>query len=302
MRARLGPGPAVLAFDVGGTSVKAAAAGADGIVTTPVRTPSPPRSPRIVTELLDLLERTAARLEAAPVAVGLALPGIVDDDAGIGVYSENLGWRDVDFGTLASERLGLPVAIVHDVRASTLAEWRVGSATGLHDAAVVTIGTGIAAGLIVDGRVLVREGYAGEIGHSVVRPGGEPCVCGNRGCLEAVASASAIARRYTEATGRDVDGAREVAALLPGDAIAREIWHDAVDAIAYALSQLAATLAPQTIVIAGGLSEAGDLLLDPLRARLGYYARLHTPAVARAQLGGDAGVVGAALRARETRT
>lgn len=285
MPTRLEPGPPTLAFDVGGTYVKATTVDADGVVAAPIRIPSPPRSPRIVTELLELLERTSDRLAASPQTVGLALPGIVDDDAGIGVHSENLGWRNVDFGTLASERLGLPVAVVHDVRASALAEWRAGSAARLHDAAVVTIGTGIAAGLIVGGRMLVREGYAGEIGHAVVRPDGEPCVCGNRGCLEAVASASAIARRYAAATGEHVSGARAVTARLAHDATARAIWHDAVDAIAGALSQLAAALAPQAIVIAGGLSEAGGLLIEPLRARLGHYARLRTPALVRARCG-----------------
>ncbi len=302
MPTRLEPGPPTLAFDVGGTYVKAATVDADGIVATPIRMPSPPRSPRIVAELLELLEHARDRLGTAPQAVGLALPGIVDDDAGIGVYSENLGWRNVDFGALASDRLGLPVAVVHDVRASALAEWRAGSAVGLHDAAVVTIGTGIAAGLIVGGRMLVREGYAGEIGHAVVRPDGEPCVCGNRGCLEAVASASAIARRYAAATGEQVSGARVVAERLGHDTTARAVWHDAVDAIAYALSQLAASLAPEAFVIAGGLSEAGDLLIEPLRMRLGHYARLHTPALVRARCGEHAGVVGAALRARDALT
>lgn len=299
---RLGPGPRVLSFDVGGTDVKATVVAGDGTVADAVRTPTPAGSPRIVEDLLDVLADTAARLTEGgpqPEAVGLAVPGIVDDDAGIAVYSENLQWHDVPFRDLAGARLGLPVALVHDVRASALAEVRVGSAVGLTDALVVTVGTGISAGLIVGGEIVVRGGFAGEIGHAVVRPGGLPCACGNRGCLEATASAAAIARRYTRTTGIPVAGARDVLGRLETDAAAREIWDDAMDALAFGLSHACAVLAPEAVVIAGGLSEAGAALLDPVQARLDAYFRMRRTPLVKARLGGDAGVVGAALRARE---
>lgn len=297
---RLPRGPAVLAFDVGGTDVKATSIDVAGRVAPILRARTPAPSAHVVDDVLDAVAGLAAQLgaDARPQAVGLSVPGIVDDDAGIARFSENLGWRDVDFRGLAQARLGMPVALIHDVRASALAELNAGSASGLTDAVVVTIGTGIAAGVIAGGRLVVREGFAGEIGHAVVRPGGPQCVCGNRGCLEAVASAAAIARRYTTATGTAVRGARDVCERVGSDATAAEIWNDAVDALAFGLSHVCAVLAPQAIVVAGGLSEAGPALLQPLQERLDDYFRVrHTPVV-KARLGGDAGVIGAALRAR----
>ncbi|WP_036285219.1 ROK family protein [Microbacterium luticocti] len=295
---RIAPGAPVLAFDVGGTDIKATVVAADGAVAATVRTPTPAVSDHIVDDVLDVLAGIAARLGGSPAAAGLALPGIVDDDAGIAICSENLRWRDVPFRDRAAARLGLPVALVHDVRASTLAELALGSAAGCRDALVVTVGTGIAAGVIVDGRVVVRAGYAGEIGHAVVRPGGRACMCGNHGCLEATASAAAIARRYTEDTGHAVPGARDVLDRVDTDPVAREIWDDAVDALAFGLSHACAALAPEAIVVAGGLSEAGDALLGPLQRRLDAYFPIRSTALRRARLGGDAGVIGAALRAR----
>jgi len=285
-------GAPVLAFDIGGTDVKATSVDAAGEVGPVLRAATPAPSPRLADELLDVLADTAALLRAGgatPAAVGVALPGVVDDEAGIAVDSENLRWANVPFRDLARERLGLPVAIVHDVRSATLAEARVGAALGLTDALVVTIGTGIAAGLIVDGTLLVRGGYAGELGHAVVRPGGEACACGNRGCLEATASAAAIARRYSRETGTPVAGARDVLARVEVDAVARAVWEDALDALALGLSHACALLAPQAVVVGGGLSGAGEALRAPLQERLDALFPVRRTPVVLARLGGRRG-------------
>ena len=303
--APLGPGEAVLAFDVGGTDTKSALIDADGRVLGLRRTPTPLDGGRtaeaVVGRVAELAtELLAAHQEVRPVAAGLLVPGIVDTDRGIGVFASNLGWRDAPIRDLAVAALGLPVTFHHDVTAASLAEHRLGAARAFDDVVVLVIGTGIAGSLILDGRPHLGGGFAGEIGHSPVADGPR-CACGARGCLEVIASAGAIVRRYAERTGTEVDGAREVLARAEaGDEDAREIWDSALDALAFALAQLAATIAPEAVVIGGGLSRAGDALFAPLASRLDDRLSFHRrPLLVPAQLGGNAGLLGAALIARD---
>ncbi|HEY8651571.1 MAG TPA: ROK family protein, partial [Dermatophilaceae bacterium] len=144
------------------------------------------------------------------------------------------------------------------------------------------------------------DGMAGEMGHSKVADGPQ-CVCGGRGCLEAVASAGAIARRYAQATGQVVSGAKDVLGrAAQGDVQAREIWESALDALALDLSHTVALLAPEAIVIGGGLSQAGAALFEPLQRRLDAILTFHRrPQLLCASIGENAGVIGAALRARD---
>jgi glucokinase len=126
----------------------------------------------------------------------VAVPGIVDEAAGLAVFSQNLGWRDAPLRDMIAERTGLPTAFGHDVRTGALAEARLGAGRGCGDSLFLTIGTGISAALLLDGRPYSAHGYAGEIGHVDVGRS-EPCACGATGCLEAIASAAAIARRHS---------------------------------------------------------------------------------------------------------
>lgn len=301
----LGPGDAVLAFDVGGTDTKSALVDGAGRVLGLRRTPTPRAGDRTAEAVVDRVAELAVELRAAhpgvqPVATGLLVPGVVDPDRGVGVFASNLGWRDAPIRDLAEAALGLPVAFHHDVTAASLAEHRLGAAQAYDDVVVLVIGTGIAGALILDGRPHLGGGYAGEIGHSPVAEGPR-CPCGARGCLETIASAGAIARRYAERSGSRIDGAREVLARAEaGDAVAREVWESAIDALGFAVAQLAATVAPQAIVIGGGLSRAGDALFAPLTARMNERLSFHRrPLLVPARLGDDAGLLGAALVARE---
>ena len=299
----LGPGAPVLAADVGGTETKIGVVDESGHIGPPVRVPTPPGDPDTPTAILKTISEAARDLPGFDrvEAVGVALPGVFDEDREVGVWSENLGWRDVDFGSLVREHFRLPAVCAHDVRAAALAELRLGAARGLRDVAVLTVGTGIAAAIFVDGRPHVRGGYAGEIGHVVVDPAGEPCPCGNRGCLEATASAAAIARRYGKASGEAVTGAREVLERArSGDRAAKMIWSSAVDALASGIAHLSAAMAPQAIVVGGGLSEAGEDLFGPLQVGVDARFRLRPTRLSRASLGEDAGVIGAAIGARES--
>jgi glucokinase len=301
----LGTGAPVLAFDVGGTDVKSALFDADGAALDLRRTPTPPLGADPAGALIHELGILADDLRSrhplvVPQAVGFVVPGIVDADAGVGVFASNLGWRDAPLRGLAQERLGLPVAFDHDVRTASWAEHRLGAARGHANVVVLVVGTGIAGAILVDGVPYTAGGYAGEIGHSPIADG-PLCACGARGCLEAVASAGAIVRRYTAETAVVPDGARDVIARgRAGDAVAARIWDEALDALALALAQLTAIIAPDAIVIGGGLSRAGDVLFDELRRRLDGRLSFHRrPELVPAELQENAGLIGAALRARE---
>lgn len=300
-----GPGAAVLAFDVGGTDMKAALLDEQGRMLESTRVPTPLDGQRTGDRVVDEVARLAAELASAhpdvrPAAAGLLVPGHVDDVRGIGVFAENLGWREFPFRDRAESALGVPVGFGHDVRGAGEAEHRMGAARGFDDVVVVTIGTGIAAAVFVDGRLYTGGGLAGEIGHDRVAEG-PICACGGRGCLEAVASAAAIARRYSLRTGRPIAGAKEVLELMrAGDANAAADWASALDALALGFSHVVALLAPQAIVIGGGLSEAGDELLQPLRERLDGILTFHRrPQLIKASIGADAGLFGSALAARD---
>lgn len=292
----------VVGVDVGGTDSKAVLVDRAGRVLAERVRPTPPKGPDVASEVVDAVAGLVTELSAvseSPVgAVGLVVPGIVDDERGVAVLSENLGWQDIAFRALVAERTGLPTAFGHDVRAGGLAESRLGAARGLVNVVFLPIGTGIAAALVLDGRVYSAGGYAGEIGH-IDAGHAERCACGLTGCLEVIGSAAAIARRYTARTGRGVRGAADVArALVAGDPDARIVWDEAVDALAMMLAWTAGVLAPEAVVIGGGLSSAGDLLFTPLAERLA--ARLtfqRVPRLVAAELGGWAGCRGAALLA-----
>lgn len=300
-----GPGAAVLAFDVGGTDMKAALLDEHGRMLESTRVPTPlageRTGDRVVEEVSRIAEELIARHpEAHPRAAGLLVPGHVDDARGVGVFAENLGWREFPFRDRAQAALDLPVGFGHDVRGAGEAEHRMGAARGFDDVVVVTIGTGIAAAVFIDGRLHTGGGLAGEIGHDRVAEG-PVCACGGHGCLEAVASAAAIARRYTLRTGRRVAGAKDVLDLKrAGDPNAATDWSIALDALALGLSHVVALLAPQAIVVGGGLSEAGEELLQPLRERLDGILTFHRrPQLIKASIGADAGLFGSALVARD---
>jgi glucokinase len=303
--APLGPGEPVLAFDVGGTDIKAALVDAAGRLAELVRVPTPhagrDTGEAVVAAVAGLAERFAGgHPEIAVRAAGLLVPGHVDDEAGVGVFAENLGWRDFPFRARAEETLRLPVSFSHDVRGAGEAEHRLGAAAPYRDVVVMAIGTGIAGAIFVDGRLYTGGGLAGEMGHSRVADG-PLCPCGGVGCLEAVASAAAIARRYAEASGKAVAGAREVLERAEaGDPVARAVWDSATDALALDLSHTVALLAPEAIVIGGGLAQAGPALFGPLEEKLDRILTFQRrPVLLPASVGENAGVIGAALRARD---
>ncbi len=289
------PPRVVLAFDVGGTTVKAAAFDGDLHRLADIRLPSR-RGPEIIDVLGDAADSLLADLGPAAssvAAAGVVVPGLVDPANGVSLHSVNLGLNDLDIAGPLSARLGVPVALAHDVGAAAAAVQRRCDAT---DPFVVVLGTGIAGVAFVRGVAVAGvSGQAGELGHVVVRPDGPLCACGARGCLEAVAGAAALLRRYQDLTGRPVEDVRQLVALTDTDDDAAAIWTEAVAALADALTGVCALLAPGAIVLAGGLAEAGVALTAPLTVLLKERARVTAlPPVVVSELGASAGVVGAA--------
>ncbi|WP_407841642.1 ROK family protein [Streptomyces sp. DSM 116496] len=249
----------------------------------------------------ELLDLGRERFGTAASAAGVAVPGIVDAENGIAVYAANLGWRDVPMRELLGRRLGgIPVALGHDVRTGGLAEGRIGAGRGADRFLFVPLGTGIAGAIGIAGRIEAgAHGYAGEIGHIVVRPGGPACGCGQSGCLETLASASAVSRAWAAASGDpEADAADCAKAVESGDERALEVWLAAIGALADGLVTAITLLDPRTLIIGGGLAEAGETLFTPLRTAVEErvtFQRL--PHIVPAALGDTAGCLGAGLLA-----
>lgn len=293
----------VVAIDVGGTSMKAAAVDIDGHANAFQRRPTrAAEGPDAVIEAVLALADDLASAVPGTVAVGLAVPGIVKDDTATVVTSANLGWVDVAIGSLVHDRLGMTVAVTHDVRAAAVAEGLLGAARGAQDYLLVTLGTGVGAAMVIRGQPYTgAHGFGGELGHVAVEPRGPLCGCGRAGCLEALASAGHIALRYGVMSAGDGEActAREVAQrAVAGEAIAAAVWQEAVDALAIAVANYVTLMDPELIVIGGGMAAAGDDLFGPLRRRVEAHVRFGAlPPVVPAALGDEAGRRGAAIGA-----
>lgn len=288
-----------IALDVGGTAMKGAVLEGDGRVVTFHSWPTPREDgpQAVVNAVLAAIDELLGHAPDAQSA-GLVVPGLVDDEAGIALYSENIGWHDVAFRDLVSDRTGLPVGFGHDVRAGGLAERALGAARGENDVLFMPIGTGISGAMYVAG-CSVDNKFGGEIGHLNVGSG-ELCACGAIGCLETVATGPSIARRYNALTGGAAAGAKQVVErMLAGDGAASQVWAEAVEAIALALVAYVTILSPGLIVVGGGVSHAGDVLLDPVRTALRrHLVWQQEPRIVPAALGGNAACLGAGILAR----
>jgi len=291
----------VAALDVGGTTVKAALLDEqlEPQATLRAETARSADGTALAEQVADIVTRLSEQAgTGAPAAVGVVVPGIVDEKTRICHFSANLDWREVHFGELLETRLGLPVAFGHDVTAGGIAEFRVGAGQGCENAAFIPVGTGIAAALLLEGRIHRAHGLAGEVGHIDVGHAIK-CGCGAVGCLEAISSAAAIARRYTERTGRAADGAREVVeAARHGDEAAVAVVQDALDGLGHGIRTLLTLLGPEVIVLGGGLFTASDYVLQPVHDWLAAHLTFQRmPELRIAKLGDEAGRLGAGLLA-----
>lgn len=228
--------------------------------------------------------------------VGVISPGVVDEHSGSVIYAANLNLSGVPLAPAVAKACQRPTFLGHDGRSAGLAEAFLGAGRGVSSFIMMPIGTGISVALLLDGKLWPGTTFcAGEVGHAPVFPGGEECRCGQYGCLEVYASAKGIANRYARLSGQDI-GARAIEKRLDTDPLAREVWDTAVSALAISLTHLVLSLDPERIIIGGGLSQAGDILLAPVRDRLkDLLCWREAPNVVPAELGGAAGRWGAAI-------
>ncbi len=305
-----------LGIDIGGTQLRAALVGDDGTVLSRDRRPTPADDPgSLVPTLVELIgeiwERTGT---SEPVAIGIA--GLVTADGTVR-YGPNIGIRDLPLARILRDELQAEVLVANDASVAALGEQRAGAGAAHRDLVLVTLGTGVGGGVVIGGRLLTgATGFGGELGHVIVAEGGRPCPCGNRGCVEAYASGSAIGAlardRLVDPTTvtrlRDVDhvtGSDVTNAAGEGDTVSMEVLEEAGRWLGVALASMVNVLDPDLILLGGGAAAAAaPWMLEPARTamaeRLVGSAFRTAPPVELAALGDDAGVVGAGLLALET--
>jgi len=298
------PCDVVAAVDVGGTRLKAAlvARSLEVLAESTGRTPSAIGQDigGVVANIVsELLSTTAGQDRPVRlVGCGVVVPGLVDEAAGVGRMSVNLGWRDLPIREVVASRIGVPTVVGHDVRAGLLAETRLGAASDADNAVFIPIGTGIAGALMLDGAVISADGWAGELGHVVVDSAGPVCPCGQRGCLETIASAASVERAYAAEAGMQVSAEEIALRAAAGEAVAAGVWARAIAALASAVVTTVTLAGVELVLIGGGLGQSGDMLLAPLRTEIaGRLTWQRTPRIERASLGDRAGTLGAACLA-----
>ena len=288
-----------IGVDVGGTKILAGLVRRDGTVERRHERATPVSSQA---ELVRELERAVEEVRADGVAaVGFGVPSTIDQRAGRAVSSVNIPLADLDLRGHMASRFGVPVGIDNDANAAAIAEWRLGAGRGARHMVMLTLGTGIGGGLILDGRPYRGAiGAAGELGHVVIEHDGEPCqgACTGHGHLETLASGREATEEARAAFGPAADSHRLVRLAREGDVRAREILEELGRRLGSALGSLVNVFNPEVIVIGGGFAAAGELVLEPaveVMRREALPPARDLVRVVRAELGTAAGLVGAAL-------
>jgi len=313
-------GGTAIGIDVGGTKTAAIRVHADGTIESRVQRPTPAEDEDAICE--GMVEVAREVLDGSVAAIGISAAGMVEAGTGILRFAPNLAWRDASLVERVRDPLGLPTLAENDNTAAVWGEVRIGAARGFRHVLHVGVGTGIGGGIVIDGRLYRgAHGFAAEIGHVIVEPGGPLCGCGNHGCWEQVASGTAIARagraaleRHThsaiaELAGGDPDGVTGelvTDAARRGDATAVGILMEVGHRLGEGIAGLVNILDVEVVTVGGGASGAGDLLLAP--ARKAFTMALEAPErrpevpLLEAALGADASAVGAAILALDDLT
>lgn len=305
--------------DVGGTKIAAGLVDDSGVILQRTRRETPSTDQAAIADAIAACVKELS--SDRPVeAVGIGAAGLVDSARSVVLFAANLSWRDAPLRASVEQRTGLPVVVENDANAAAWGEFRFGGGLDVDDMLLVTVGTGVGGGIVLGGNLLRGAfGIAGEIGHMRVKPGGRRCGCGNRGCFEQYASGSALVRdarhlvrqespltdRLLELCGGDpaaLTGPMVTLAAREGDEAATDLLDDLGRWLGEGMASLVAVLDPAVIVVGGGVSEAGELLLEPARQAFhrNLMGRGYRPEaeLRLARLGNDAGLVGAADLAR----
>jgi glucokinase len=310
----------VLGIDLGGTKVETALVTASGTVLAfhrhPTRAEQGPD--RVVDDIASCAEACLDQAAHRAVAAGIGVAAQIDPDTGRVRTSPNLGWTDVPLQSRLEAALDLPVVVDNDVRAITWGVWQHGAGQGTDDLVVVFVGTGIGGGVVTGGRVLAgHDGVAGELGHRPIHPHGRSCRCPNQGCWEAYAGGWAIADRARDAVAddpeagaalreragsvEDITGRTVHAACADGDPLATDLVSATGEYLGIGLTGIVNAFNPERVVLGGGVIEGHPAYIDTVRTIVGERA-LEVAAdgleIVPSDLGGRAGVVGAATKAR----
>ncbi|MCS7191992.1 MAG: ROK family protein [Armatimonadetes bacterium] len=295
---------AVIGVDVGGTKMTAALAKRSGQIVNLLRVQTKPEEGakggfKAICEMIWELLNEGRRKDLKVVRIGVGFGGPVNFEQGTVYLSHHVhGWENFPLKEEIEKHFGIVTPVDNDANAGTLGEWMFGAGKGIDDLLYVNIGTGIGGGIISGGKLIRgHRNLAGEIGHMTVKPDGPICTCGRKGCLEALASGSAIGREGTERFGRAMKSEEVFQLAEKGDETAKQIIAEAVDALAFAIGAAANLFNPKRVILGGGVSEAPEhLLVEPLRLRLLRYTLPQAAEgleIVRAQLGYDAGIMGA---------
>ena len=308
-----------IGIDLGGTNIAAALVDDAGKITCKVSIPARASEGTDAVlggliEVVDMLFQKSGLTPADVKSIGIGIPGMMNVETGVVYFSPNLPLSNTDMTSGLKEKFGLPVYINNDANCAALGEVAAGGAVGAGDAVFVTLGTGVGGGIVLGGKVYSGfHGVGSEIGHMITVSGGDECTCGNKGCWERYASAGAIIRRGREAAQahpeskiyKDVDGKLEdvtakivIDAAKAGDETAVKVFDDYVFHLCEGLVSIINLIDPEVIVLGGGVSHAGQFLLDAINKTLPgmvFYKTMPYADIALATLGNDAGIIGAAM-------
>jgi glucokinase len=296
--------PHVIGVDVGGTKVLSAVVSRDGSLTAQLERPTEISSEEALLAMLDAVVEELRAAHAGVSALGFGLPSRIDQRSGRAVASVNVPLIDVDFRDRMRERHRLPVGIDNDANAAAIAEWQCGAARGARHVVMLTLGTGVGGGLILDGKPYRgATGGGAELGHIVLELDGPPCRCGGRGHLESFATGLAADRFARERLGPDSNARDLIRRARAGEAAAIEVLAGIGRYVGAGIASFVNALEPELVVIGGGFGEAAwEFVIEPARevlARDGLLPARENVRIVEAQLGTDAGVIGAGMIAFE---
>lgn len=308
-----------IGIDMGGMSVKFGLVNEENeivnkkVIPTRLDVPAAEMIQDMIAAVHSLLEETGMTLKDCE-GIGIASPGTVDDKKGSILYSNNFGWENIAIIKQMQEELSLPMAIANDADAAALGEVKAGAAKGSKSAILLTLGTGVGSGVIQDGKIFHGPLNGGvEIGHMVIRAGGEPCTCGRKGCLETYASATALLRmarnavkEYTDSVMHEMCGGNldNMNGIIPfeaaakGDTVAQEVIDTYEEYLAIGIANVINIFRPEMVILGGGVSAQKENLTKPLTEKVKEYcfggAHGEIADIVVSELGNDAGIIGAA--------
>ncbi|WP_103501724.1 ROK family glucokinase [Streptomyces sp. SM14] len=308
-----------IGVDIGGTKIAAGVVDESGTILSTSKVPTPPTPQGVVDAIADAVRSCGEGVGAEAVGIGAA--GYVDDKRATVLFAPNINWRHEALKDKVEQRVGLPVVVENDANAAAWGEYRFGAGAGHEDVVCITLGTGLGGGIVMGGRLYRgRFGIAGEFGHIRIVPDGLLCGCGSQGCWEQYASGRALVRyarqrasaspdaaavllSLGDGTPEGIDGRHVSAAARQGDPVAIDSFRELARWAGAGLADLASLFDPAAFIVGGGVSDEGDLVLEPIRKSfrrwlVGSRYRPHAQVLA-AQLGGRAGLVGAADLARQ---